>query len=53
MLSIANVFNFSTYLCRGFDFGNHFCEWMYDYSHQSWPFFTYKKEKFPTKEEQV
>ena len=38
---------------RGFDIGNHFCEWMYDYSFQSWPYFSAKRENFPDKSQQV
>ncbi|KAF3836844.1 hypothetical protein F7725_004308, partial [Dissostichus mawsoni] len=26
-------FEYSSYNYRGFDFGNHFCEWMYDYTY--------------------
>lgn len=40
-------------LCRGFDFGNHFCEWMYDYTYNQWPFFKATPENYPTREQQV
>ncbi|XP_076805139.1 choline/ethanolamine kinase-like isoform X2 [Clavelina lepadiformis] len=46
-------FEYSSYNYRGFDIGNHFCEWMYDYSHPSWPFYSYKPENFPTREQQL
>lgn len=40
-------FEYSSYNYRGFDIGNHFCEWMYDYSHQKWPFYSYTHSNFP------
>lgn len=40
-------------MCRGFDFGNHFCEWMYDYTYNQWPFFKAVPENYPTREQQV
>lgn len=39
--------------CRGFDFGNHFCEWMYDYTYDQWPFYKATPENYPTREQQV
>uniref|UniRef100_H2ZLV2 ethanolamine kinase n=1 Tax=Ciona savignyi TaxID=51511 RepID=H2ZLV2_CIOSA len=45
-------FEYSSYNYRGFDLANHFCEWMYDYSHTSWPFFTYKIEHFANSKQQ-
>ena len=47
------LFNAALDDCRGFDIGNHFCEWMYDYSHPTWPFFSSKPQNFPNKEQQV
>lgn len=38
---------------RGFDIGNHFCEWTYDYTHHSWPFFKAIPENYPSREQQV
>lgn len=38
---------------RGFDIGNHFCEWMYDYSYEKYPFFRANIRKYPTKKQQV
>lgn len=46
-------FEYSGYNYRGFDLGNHFCEWAYDYAHSEWPFYSYKIEDYPTKEQQV
>ena len=43
------VFN----IFRGFDIGNHFCEWMYDYSIKKHPYFSLDIENYPNKEEQV
>lgn len=40
-------------LFRGFDFGNHFCEWMYDYTYDQWPFYKASPENYPTREQQV
>lgn len=39
--------------CRGFDFGNHFCEWMYDYTYDQWPFYKASPENYPTRQQQV
>lgn len=38
---------------RGFDIGNHFCEWMYDYTYEKYPFFRANILKFPTRKQQV
>ena len=35
-------------LTRGFEFGNHFCEWMYDYTNPEAPYYYYKPEHWPT-----
>ena len=44
---------YCSYNYRGFDFGNHFCEWCYDYqSEQEMPYFSYYEESYPTKQEQ-
>ncbi|KAM3842486.1 choline kinase alpha-like [Diretmus argenteus] len=46
-------FEYSSYNYRGFDFGNHFCEWMYDYTHNQWPFYKVTPENYPTREQQL
>ncbi|KAM8812488.1 choline kinase alpha isoform 3-T3 [Rhynchonycteris naso] len=46
-------FEYSSYNYRGFDIGNHFCEWMYDYSYEKYPFFRANIQKFPTKKQQL
>lgn len=46
-------FEYSSYNYRGFDFGNHFCEWIYDYTHDQWPFFKAKVENYPNREQQL
>ncbi|KAJ0069718.1 hypothetical protein NL108_012360, partial [Boleophthalmus pectinirostris] len=46
-------FEYSSYNYRGFDFGNHFCEWMYDYTYNQWPFFKASPENYPTREQQL
>lgn len=46
-------FEYSSYNYRGFDIGNHFCEWMYDYTYENYPFFTADSQKYPTREQQL
>ncbi|KAF7662903.1 hypothetical protein LDENG_00223270 [Lucifuga dentata] len=46
-------FEYSSYNYRGFDFGNHFCEWMYNYTYDQWPFFKATPENYPTREQQL
>ncbi|XP_060779581.1 choline/ethanolamine kinase [Neoarius graeffei] len=46
-------FEYSSYNYRGFDFGNHFCEWVYDYTHDKWPFFKANLDNYPTREQQL
>uniref|UniRef100_A0A8C5JQ82 ethanolamine kinase n=1 Tax=Junco hyemalis TaxID=40217 RepID=A0A8C5JQ82_JUNHY len=46
-------FEYSSYNYRGFDLGNHFCEWVYSYSHESWPCFQAHPEHFPSRQQQV
>ncbi|CAJ1056897.1 choline/ethanolamine kinase [Xyrichtys novacula] len=46
-------FEYSSYNYRGFDFGNHFCEWMYDYTYNQWPFYKATPEDYPTREQQL
>ncbi|XP_070686775.1 choline/ethanolamine kinase [Pempheris klunzingeri] len=46
-------FEYSSYNYRGFDFGNHFCEWMYDYTYNQWPFYKATSENYPTREQQL
>ncbi|KAM5137827.1 choline kinase alpha-like isoform 2-T2 [Mantella aurantiaca] len=46
-------FEYSSYNYRGFDIGNHFCEWMYDYSYEKFPFFKANFSKYPTRKQQL
>ncbi|XP_017261049.1 choline/ethanolamine kinase [Kryptolebias marmoratus] len=46
-------FEYSSYNYRGFDFGNHFCEWMYDYTYNEWPFYKATPDNYPTREQQL
>nr|XP_045373884.1 choline kinase alpha isoform X1 [Camelus bactrianus] len=46
-------FEYSSYNYRGFDVGNHFCEWMYDYNYEKYPFFRANILKYPTKKQQL
>jgi choline/ethanolamine kinase len=45
-------FEYSSYNYRAFDFANHFCEWMIDYTLEQAPYFTITPENFPTEQEQ-
>lgn len=46
-------FEYSSYNYRGFDIGNHFCEWMYDYNCEEFPFFKVNAQAYPTKAQQL
>ncbi|XP_028651909.1 choline kinase alpha [Erpetoichthys calabaricus] len=46
-------FEYSSYNYRGFDIGNHFCEWMYDYTYDKFPFFKASLRSYPTKAQQL
>ncbi|XP_048209472.1 choline/ethanolamine kinase isoform X1 [Perognathus longimembris pacificus] len=46
-------FEYSSYNYRGFDIGNHFCEWVYDYTHEEWPFYKAQLTDYPTQEQQL
>ena len=38
---------------RGFDIGNHFCEWCYCYDNCDFPYFTASLEEYPSRDQQV
>ncbi|XP_060033270.1 choline kinase alpha isoform X3 [Erinaceus europaeus] len=46
-------FEYSSYNYRGFDIGNHFCEWMYDYNYEKYPFFRADIQNYPTRKQQL
>ncbi|XP_006008231.1 choline/ethanolamine kinase [Latimeria chalumnae] len=46
-------FEYSSYNYRGFDIGNHFCEWMYDYTYNQWPFYKDTPNYYPTRQQQL
>ncbi|XP_073940886.1 choline/ethanolamine kinase isoform X2 [Castor canadensis] len=46
-------FEYSSYNYRGFDIGNHFCEWVYDYTHEEWPFYKAQPTDYPNREQQL
>uniref|UniRef100_A0A8D3B4F4 Ethanolamine kinase n=1 Tax=Scophthalmus maximus TaxID=52904 RepID=A0A8D3B4F4_SCOMX len=46
-------FEYSSYNYRGFDIGNHFCEWMYDYTCEEFPFFRVDAQAYPSKAQQL
>uniref|UniRef100_A0A8B9T7C1 ethanolamine kinase n=1 Tax=Anas platyrhynchos TaxID=8839 RepID=A0A8B9T7C1_ANAPL len=37
----------------GFDIGNHFCEWVYNYTHGSWPYYKASLENYPSRQQQL
>ncbi|XP_041652590.1 choline kinase alpha isoform X2 [Cheilinus undulatus] len=46
-------FEYSSYNYRGFDIGNHFCEWIYDYNCDEFPFFKVDAQAYPSKAQQL
>ncbi|XP_005067160.1 LOW QUALITY PROTEIN: choline/ethanolamine kinase [Mesocricetus auratus] len=46
-------FEYSSYNYRGFDIGNHFCEWVYDYTYEEWPFYKARPTDYPTRGQQL
>ncbi|XP_072452503.1 choline/ethanolamine kinase isoform X2 [Notamacropus eugenii] len=46
-------FEYSSYNYRGFDIGNHFCEWIYDYSYEESPYFLMEPGNYPNREQQL
>jgi len=45
-------FEFCSYNYRAFDIAHHFAEWAYDYTNESFPYFTYNPSKYPSDEQQ-
>ncbi|XP_051953640.1 choline kinase alpha-like isoform X2 [Xyrauchen texanus] len=46
-------FEYCSYNYRGFDIGNFFCEWIYDYTFDKIPFFKTNTKNYPTKAQQM
>lgn len=46
-------YEYAHYNYRGFDIGNHFCEWCYNYQIDKPPYFTAKLEDYPNREQQL
>ncbi|XP_074083262.1 choline/ethanolamine kinase isoform X2 [Macrotis lagotis] len=46
-------FEYSSYNYRGFDIGNHFCEWIFDYTYNEPPYFLMNSENYPNREQQL
>ncbi|CAI5786708.1 Uncharacterized protein PODLI_1B009612 [Podarcis lilfordi] len=46
-------FEYSSYNYRGFDIANHFCEWVYNYAHDRWPFYKASPENYPSRQQQL
>lgn len=51
MLTVID-WEYCSYNYRGYDFGNHFLEWCYNYQVSEYPYFTYTDSYYPTKEQQ-
>ncbi|KAL0281631.1 UNVERIFIED_CONTAM: hypothetical protein PYX00_002557 [Menopon gallinae] len=45
-------FEYCAYNYRGFDLANHFCESMYDYKNENFPYFWARPENYPSPEKQ-
>ncbi|CAG5097720.1 Oidioi.mRNA.OKI2018_I69.XSR.g15202.t2.cds [Oikopleura dioica] len=45
-------FEYSAYGFRGFDFANHFNEWMMNYSNEEWPHYFFNQNDFPSNDQQ-
>ena len=46
-------FEFCSYNYRGFDFANHMCEWLYDYSNENPPYFWVHRDNCPSPKQEV
>lgn len=46
-------FEYASYSYRGFDIGNHFCEWCYCYKCDEPPYFIANLDNYPNREEQL
>jgi len=46
-------FEFCSYNYRGFDFANHMCEWLYDYSNENPPYFWVCADNCPSPKQEV
>ncbi len=46
-------FEFCGYNWRGFDLANHFCEWVFNYNHDEFPFYTCERQNFPSRKRQM
>uniref|UniRef100_A0A915IAT3 Uncharacterized protein n=1 Tax=Romanomermis culicivorax TaxID=13658 RepID=A0A915IAT3_ROMCU len=46
-------FEYASYNYRAFDFANHFCEWTFDYTNNSYPFYWFSNENFPDANQQA
>ncbi|XP_065348123.1 choline/ethanolamine kinase-like [Cloeon dipterum] len=45
-------FEYSAYNYRGFDLANHMCEWVFDYTYPTPPYFTAHEKNYPSQEQQ-
>lgn len=53
IVAFASIPDVRFLMFRGFDFGNHFCEFMYEYKDEHEDGFKTYHDGYPTKEEQV
>ncbi|CAG9831066.1 unnamed protein product [Diabrotica balteata] len=46
-------FEYCSYNYRSFDIANHFLEWVYDYTHKEYPFYSEDHSKYPTEKQRL
>lgn len=46
-------YEYGSYNYRGFDFGNYFCEFMFNNNYENAPYFQYNLEMYPSREHQL
>ncbi|KAL3270793.1 hypothetical protein HHI36_021316 [Cryptolaemus montrouzieri] len=46
-------FEYCSYNYRAFDLANHFIEWVIDYTHKEFPFFTIDEENYPSEKQRL
>lgn len=46
-------YEYSSYNYRGFDLGNHFCEYMFNNNHDKYPYFTHNEQLYPSRQTQL
>ncbi|XP_044764274.1 choline/ethanolamine kinase isoform X2 [Coccinella septempunctata] len=46
-------FEYCSYNYRAFDLANHFVEWIYDYTHKEYPFFSIDEDNYPSEKQRL